>query len=78
MFSGGLPHDIMHDVLEGIVPLELSLLLKHCILSENFLSLDEYYYRLKHFAYNYTETSCSGYLRPGCKKTCKISDICLF
>lgn len=46
MFSGCLPHDIMHDVLEGIVPLELSLLLKYCILSENFLSLIHIKHRL--------------------------------
>ena len=25
MFDGGLPHDAMHDILEGIVPLEMNL-----------------------------------------------------
>lgn len=26
----GLPHDMMHDLYEGIVPYELKLLLQHC------------------------------------------------
>ena len=47
----------MHDVLEGIAPLEISLLLCHCIISEQYLSLDEYNYRLSNFDYDYTETS---------------------
>ena len=34
MFNGGLPHDIMHDVLEGVASLELLLLLRHCIISD--------------------------------------------
>lgn len=29
MFGGGLPHDAMHDILEGIAPLEIKLLLKY-------------------------------------------------
>ena len=32
MFSGGLPHDIMHDVFEGVAPLEMSLLLQNVII----------------------------------------------
>ena len=31
MFGGGLPHDAMYDILEGIGPLEIKLLLSHCI-----------------------------------------------
>ena len=27
----GLPHDIMHDLFEGVVPYELKLLLVHCV-----------------------------------------------
>ena len=46
MFNGSLPHDIMHDVLEGVASLELSLLLCHCIISENYLSLEDYNHRL--------------------------------
>ena len=51
MFNGGLPHDIMHDVFEGVA---LSLLFNHCIVSEKFLSLDNYNHRLAHFDYGYT------------------------
>ena len=47
----------MHDVLEGVAALELSLLLQYCIVSEKFLSLDEYNSRLANFEYDYTETS---------------------
>ncbi len=54
-FSGGLPHDWMHDILEGIAPLEIKLLLKHCI-SEKFFLLTEYNQALVHFNYGYTET----------------------
>ena len=31
MLGGGLPHDVMHDILEGIAPLEIKLLLRYCI-----------------------------------------------
>ena len=27
----GLPHDIMHDLYEGVVPYELKLLIRHCL-----------------------------------------------
>lgn len=57
MFDGRLPHDIMHDVLEGVAPLEMSLLLCHCIISEQYVSLDEHNYRLSHFDYDYTESN---------------------
>ncbi len=57
MFSSGLPHDIMHDLLEGVAALEMSLLLRHCIIFEKYLSLDDYNYRLVHFDYNYTENN---------------------
>ena len=57
IFKGGLPHDIMHDVLEGVAPLEISLLLCHCIIGEKYLTLDEYNHRLVHFDYEFSETS---------------------
>ena len=57
MFKGGLSHDIMHDVLEGVAPLEMSLLLQHGIVTGRYLSFDEYNDRLSHFEYGYTETS---------------------
>ena len=57
MFSGGLPHDIMHDVFEGVAPVEMSLLLRHCILDEKYLRLDDYNYALHHFDFEYTENN---------------------
>ena len=56
MFGGGLPHDIMHDVLEGVVVREMSLLLHYC-LRNKFISLADYNDRLLNFDYDYTETS---------------------
>ena len=31
MVEGGLPHDAMHDILEGIEPLEIKLLLSQLV-----------------------------------------------
>lgn len=53
MFGGGLPHDAMHDVLEGVGPLEIKLLLVHCI-TAGFFTLDYYNTRLVNFNYGYT------------------------
>ena len=56
MFHGGLPHDVMHGILEGIAPLQMALLLHHIILNR-YLTLEEYNFRLKNFDYGYTETN---------------------
>ena len=57
MFGGGLPHDIMHNVLEGVLVHEMSLLLHYC-LRRKFITLADYYNeRLVNFDYDYTETS---------------------
>ena len=32
----GLPHDIMHDLFEGVIPLELKLLICHCVQNKYF------------------------------------------
>lgn len=55
MFGGGLPHDAMHDILEGVAPLEVKLLLCKCI-AEGLLSLEELNDGLLNFNYGYTET----------------------
>ena len=36
----GLPHDIMHDLFEGVVPYELKLLLCHCV-HANYFTIQE-------------------------------------
>lgn len=43
--------DIMHDLLEGVCPFEIKLLLNRCIFVENFFSLEELNSRMKSFAY---------------------------
>ena len=55
MFDGGLPHDMMHDILEGVASREVKLLLKHCI-SRKYLTLEEYNRRLINFNFGYTES----------------------
>ena len=55
MFGGGLPHDTMHDILEGVAPLEIKLLLLHLIGEKN-ITLDEYNQKLIHFSFGYSES----------------------
>ena len=53
IFEGGLPHDAMHDILEGIAPLEIKLLLSHCF-SNHFFTLKVLNDRLLNFNFGYT------------------------
>ena len=50
----GLPHDIMHDLFEGVVPYELKLLLHHCI-CKSYFNVDIFNHRLSSFDFGYTE-----------------------
>jgi hypothetical protein len=50
----GMPHDIMHDLFEGVIPHELKLLLQYCT-SQSFFQLATLNHRLKAFSYGYTE-----------------------
>ena len=54
MFEGGLPHDIMHDLFEGVVQYELKLLLLY-VMNKNVLTLQEFNKRLINFDYGYSE-----------------------
>lgn len=56
MLNWGLPHDIMHDLFEGVVQYEIKLLLLHCIASKYF-SLEEFNHRLIGFEYGYSEVA---------------------
>lgn len=47
----GLDPDIMHDQLEGVLPLTVKLMLKHFIQVDKYLTLDVLNHRIK--AYNY-------------------------
>ena len=49
-----LAHDFMHDILEGVLPLEMKALLKY-FFSENFIKLDLINLRLQSFAFGYSE-----------------------
>ena len=51
----GLPHDVMHELFEGVVRYELRALLVHCI-NEDYFSADEFIERLQCFDYGYSET----------------------
>ena len=53
IFEGGLPHDAMHDILEGIAPLEIKLLLSHCF-TNHFITLQTFNDRLLNFNFGYT------------------------
>lgn len=46
--------DIMHDVLEGVAPLEVKLLLRHYIYNEKMLCLEQLNERIINFDYGYS------------------------
>ena len=54
LFDGGLPCDTLHDILEGIAPLEIKHLMNHCI-SLKYFNLKQYNSRLLNFNFGYTE-----------------------
>ena len=51
-----IPHDIMHDLLEGVVPYEMKLLLKHLV-GAKYFSMSTLNDRLKRFDFGYSELS---------------------
>lgn len=51
-----IPHDIMHDLFEGVVPCELKLLIVHCV-AKKYFSIDELNQRIKAFDFVYDEPS---------------------
>lgn len=48
--TSGLPHDIMHDLFEGVVPNHMSLLICHCVRNK-FFSVEELNGRIHAFDY---------------------------
>ena len=50
-----LPHDVMHDLLEGVIPHEMKLLLQHCLISKRYFELLTFNQRLTAFDFGYTE-----------------------
>ncbi|XP_071855580.1 uncharacterized protein [Apostichopus japonicus] len=49
--------DIMHDFLEGIVPIELKLILHEFIIMQNYFTLNDLNARIQAFSYGFTEQS---------------------
>jgi thymidine kinase len=56
MFNGGLPHDFMHNLFEGVVQYELKLLLQHLINNQT-VNLEHLNQLLINFDYGYSEAS---------------------
>lgn len=56
MCNWGLPHDIMHDLFEGVVQYEIKLLILYCIKTKLF-SLTSFNERLLKFEYGYSEVA---------------------
>ena len=54
--SGHMPQDIMHVLFEGVLHLEIQLMLKHFIQEEHYFSLDALNARIENFAYGRTES----------------------
>lgn len=46
-----LPHDIMHVILEGVLPRNIRLLLYHCIVEEKYFSVSHFNKILLSFKY---------------------------
>ena len=53
-FNGGLAHDAMHDIFEGIAPLEVKFLMCYCI-DNHWFTLSEFNDRLLNFNFGYVE-----------------------
>ena len=51
----GLPHDVMHDLMEGVIPHEMRLLLNSCI-TDGFFDVSTFNHRLNAFDFGYTES----------------------
>ncbi|KAJ8043412.1 hypothetical protein HOLleu_10481 [Holothuria leucospilota] len=47
--------DIMHDILEGVAPMEVKYLLNHMIFQEQLFGLDVFYMRLSNYDYGFVD-----------------------
>ena len=54
---GGLEVDIMHDQLEGVLPLHVKLLLKQYIRNDKLFALDDLNQRIANFSYGLIDKS---------------------
>lgn len=50
-----LPHDIMHVLLEGVLPLQCKKLLQYCIFQQHFFTLQQLNRKIKELDYGYSQ-----------------------
>ena len=62
-----MPHDIMHDLFEGVIPYELKLLIDHCSIANSYFSLATLNHRITAFDYGYSEIGDKPALIRECK-----------
>ena len=61
----GLPHDVMHDMLEGVINYEVRLFLQHCFTSKYF-TIEQLNDRITNFDYGYSVSSKPPLLNDRC------------
>ena len=54
---GGMAPDLMHDVLEGVLPLTIMMLLKNCTCTKKLFKIDLFNSRLTSFCYGQIEAT---------------------
>ena len=52
-----LPHDIMHDLIEGVIPYEMKSMLSHFVNSCHYFTLQQRNERLQNYDFGYSEIS---------------------
>ena len=50
-----LPHDIMHVILEGVLPQHIQFLLHHMIFVKHYFTLQQLNQQIENFPYGFTE-----------------------
>ena len=61
----GLPHDVMHDMLKGVINYEVRLFLQHCFTSKYFM-IEQLNDRITNFDYGYSVSSKPPLLNDRC------------
>ena len=67
---GGLPSDIMHDILEGVLTLHMKVLLSKFVVDDKFFTLDELNNRLLQFPFGSNDSTN----KPSVVKNLNIGD----
>ncbi|XP_028418042.1 uncharacterized protein LOC114542794 isoform X2 [Dendronephthya gigantea] len=66
----GLPSDIMHDILEGVLPFQIKVMLRKFIMVDKFFTLDQFNHALSAFPYGV----CDIKNKPSLVKNVNLSD----